>query len=208
MKDRFLRNTVWLGLVLLIAAGCGGVRVSVPHQFPVPLVERLPLAIGLHLDEALRQFAQTEKNEAGREWRIELGGAQTPMFQNLLNGMFEQMTLVDSAAPVPGLAGILVPSIQELQFSTPEQTRTDYFEVWIRYQFQLFDQDGTLVAEWPLTAYGQSNARNFGGMQGQEPALQAAALAACRDAMAFFIVQFGSIPAVQTWVAARTGGST
>ncbi len=208
MKDRFLRITVWLGLLLLIAAGCGGVRVSVPQKFPVPLVERLPFAIGVYLDQPLRQYAHTEKNEAGREWRIELGAAQTPMFQNLLTGMFQRMALVDSPEPVPGLAGILVPSIQELQFSTPEQTGTEFFEVWIRYQFQLYDQDGTLVADWPLTAYGQSNARNFGGMQGQEPALQAAALAACRDAMAFFIVQFRNIPAVQAWVTAQTGGST
>ncbi|MBX3708098.1 MAG: hypothetical protein KF911_15845 [Pseudomonadales bacterium] len=206
MTEPVWRTTAWLVVVCLWLTGCGTARVSVPQQFPVPLVERIPLAMGVELNEALKTWAHTEKLESGREWQIELGSAQEPLFRSLLTGMFDRMTVLEGT-PIGDAAvdGVLVPAIEELQFSTPDQTRTEYFEVWIRYRFQLLDRNGTLVAEWPLTAYGQSNARNFGGMQGQEPALQAAALAACRDAMAFFIVQFHQIPAVQTWLTAQQG---
>jgi hypothetical protein len=199
------RRTAWL-TVVFIAAACGTARVSVPQQFPIPLVERLPVPMGVYLSDELLGWAHTEKLESGREWRIELGSAQTALFSNLLTGMFDHMAVVGSAPGGSGVAATLVPRIEELQFSTPEQTRSEYYEVWIRYQFQLLDSDGTVIAEWPLTAYGQSNARNF-GMQGQEPALQAAALAACRDAMAFFVVQFRQVPEVRSWLATRTGGT-
>jgi hypothetical protein len=33
--------------------------------------------------------------------------------------------------------GVLTPTIEEVQFSTPDQTRSDYFEVWVRYRFEL-----------------------------------------------------------------------
>jgi hypothetical protein len=192
-----------VAILLLAAAGCGASRVSVPEQFPVPVVERLPIAVGLRLDESLLGFTHTEELESGKEWQIELGSAQSAMFTNLLAGMFASSSIVDGSS-TGNLDAVLAPSIEEIQFSTPDQTKTDYFEVWIRYQMRLYGPDGTLIADWPLTAYGQSNARNF-GMQGQEPALQAAALAACRDAMAFFVVQFRTIPAVADWLAAKTG---
>jgi hypothetical protein len=195
---------VFLWAVLLTTAGCGASHVSVPAQFPQPIVEKLPLSMGLVLDEALLSYSHSEELASGKDYRIELGSAQTEMFQKLLSGMFASTQVVDSPQSA-AVDGVLVPSIQELQFATPDQTKTDYFEVWIRYQMRLYGSDGNLIAEWPLTAYGQSNSQNF-GMQGEEPALQAAALAACRDAMAFFIVQFRSIPGVQSWLAAKTGG--
>ncbi len=102
---------------------------------------------------------------------------------------------------------MLVPTIEEVQFSTPDQTRTSYFEVWVRYRFQLRDRDGSVVGEWPMTAYGKANASNY-GLKSRNPALEAAALAALRDAMAFFTVQFRTVPAVRTWLKAELRGTS
>lgn len=189
-------------LLLALLAGCGATRVSVPSAFPAPLVDKLPLHVGVRLDEALTSYKLHDKPEQGTEIEIEVGSAQTALFSTLLNGMFTQSSVVSDTAA--GVDAVLVPSIQELQFSTPEITKTDYFEVWIRYRMQLYRPDNTLIAEWPLTAYGQANARNY-SMQGDQPALQAAALAACRDAMTFFIVQFRTIPAVEAWLRDPSG---
>jgi hypothetical protein len=196
--------------VLALAVGCGGASVSVPPVLPVPLVDKIPLTMGYHLSEDLLGYVHEESLEDSGDWTIEFGSAQATMFDNLLTGMFE------AAVPVAGpggsgqaVDGVLVPSIEEVQFSTPDQTRSDYFEVWVRYRMRLHGRDGALVGEWPLTAYGKANARNY-GMNSREPALQAAALAAMRDAMAFFTVQFRTVPAVQAWLkaeaAAQPGG--
>jgi len=194
--------------VLLVAAsatltGCGGAKVAVPTEFPVPLVEKLPLKMGVHLTPELLSYVHAEKLESAGDWSIDLGGAQKVMFENLLTGMFERMAFVDDPqSPPPGLDAVLVPAIEEVQFSIPQQTRSDYYEVWIRYQFKLYDHDGQLLADWPLTAYGKANQRNY-GMQTNQPGLQAAALAACRDAMAFFTVQFHGLPSIKDWLAAE-----
>ncbi len=201
------------GLVVLTLSGCGATRVSVPETFPVPLVEKLPLSVGARLDEALVTYRHVEQPEVGGAWEIEVGSAQPALFNNLLTGLFTRGGLVagagtgtgtDTTSPlsVADLDAVLVPSIEELQFSTPDVTKTDFYEVWIRYRMRLYGPDDTLIADWALTAYGQSNARNY-NMQGDGPALQAAALAACRDAMTFFIVQFQTIPAVEVWLSAK-----
>lgn len=185
-------------LTLAWVAGCGATRVSVPDTFPTPLVDKLPLHIGVRLDDELKSYRLHDKPEQGTEIEIEVGSAQTALFSTLLNGMFARGSVISDSGTT-GMDAVLVPSIEELQFSTPELTKTDYFEVWIRYRIRLYRPDDTLIAEWPLTAYGQANARNY-GMQGDQPALQAAALAACRDAMTGFIVQFRTVRAVEAWL--------
>ncbi|MAT83493.1 MAG: hypothetical protein CMD39_04320 [Gammaproteobacteria bacterium] len=201
---------------LALVVGCGGASVSVPPVLPVPLVEKIPLTMGYHLSDELLGYVHEESLEDSGDWTIAFGSAQTTMFDNLLNGMFEAaVPVAGPEAAGPDVDGVLVPNIEEVQFSTPEQTRSDYFEVWVRYRMRLHGRDGALVGEWPLTAYGKANARNY-GMNSREPALQAAALAAMRDAMAFFTVQFRTVPPVQTWLqaelaapaAAPTGGAS
>jgi hypothetical protein len=209
MRGAYLRRRLAVSVAvatLFALAGCGGAKVEVPPDLPVPLVERLPLIMGVHLSEELLGYVHREKLEQSGEWQIGLGAAQDRMFENLLSGMFQGIRIVpEPSAPGGEVDGVLVPSIEEVQFSTPEQTRSEYFEVWVRYRFQLLDRDGTLVGEWPMTAYGKANSHNY-GMNGREPALQAAAVAAMRDAMAFFTVQFRSVPAVQSWLNAELRG--
>ncbi len=204
-----LRVTCMLIGVLAILEGCAGASVEVPTKFPVPLVQKVPLVVGVHLSDELINYTFVQDLGQNGEFSINLGNAQPTMFQNLFTGMFKGIEMVsDPSLPNEGVAGVLVPQISELQFSTPDQTRSDYFEVWIRYQFQLYSRDGQLLGEWPLTAYGKANTQNY-GLQTTEPTLQAAALAACRDAMAFFTLQFRSIPTVQNWLAAELlGGSS
>ena len=162
--------------------------------------------MGVHLNPDLQAYVHSEKIESAGNWSINLGDAQRPMFKNLLIGMFDQMAFVaDPQSPSADLDGVLVPNIEEVQFSIPSQTRSDYYEVWVRYQFKLYSGDGQLLADWPLTAYGKAKQRNY-GMQTDQPGLQAAALAACRDAMAFFAVQFHGVPHVKDWLTAELGG--
>jgi len=197
-----------LAALLLGLLGCGGASVSVPPELPVPLVEQIPLSMGIHLSEQLRAYTREEKLEDSGDWTIEFGKAQPVMFEHLLSGMFATVRPVATPeAPGGEVDGVLVPSIEEVQFSIPQQTRSDYFEVWVRYRFELRGRDGSLIGEWPLTAYGKANARNY-GMTSRKPALQAAALAAMRDAMAFFTVQFRTIPAVQSWLNAELRGAS
>ena len=195
-----------MALAALLLAGCaGGSSVAVPQQFPLPLVARLPLPMGIYLDEALTSYVHEEAIEGQGDWAIDLGSAQRPMFDTLFSGLFIGHRFVASPeAANPDLAGVLAPSVAELQFTTPKQTRSEYHEVWIRYRFQLYDNQGDTLGEWELTAYGKSHRQNHGSASNS---LQAAALDACRDAMADFALRFARVPVVQAWLAKELEGA-
>ena len=83
--------------------------------------------------------------------------------------------------------GVLAPTIDEVQFATPKQTRSEFYEVWIRYRMRLFDTEGSMRSEWPLIGYGKASERNHGN---QTESLNAAAIWALRDAAAVLAFEF------------------
>ena len=184
-------------LVVAALSGCAGTKnLELEGNFPVPLITKLPVNMGILLDDELRQFTYNETIEGKGEWNVAVGSAQETLFTRLADGMFEAHSFT---AEVTGtnLDAVLKPKITDLQFSLPEQTRSNFYEVWIRYQFQLYDADGNVVAEWPLPAYGKASKKDFGNaFRGVE----AAAIAACRDAMAFFAINFSKEPKVKAWL--------
>ncbi len=196
----------FLGAALLVVlSGCLATEVAVDDQteFPVPLVPKIPLNMGVHLPPELLDFVHREDLGDDGTFTIDISDAQPTVFTNLFTGMFEQVTLIDDPSqPAANVAGTIVPRIKELQFSTPQQTRTDYFEVWLRYTFELYDRDGTRLGDWDLTAYGKANTQNY-GLNTTPPTLRAAALQACRDAMAFFTISFVRESVVQPWLSAE-----
>jgi hypothetical protein len=197
-----LKAIAWAGVIFMLSACVGVNRLEVEGTFPIPLMEKTPVSLGIHLDDDILSYVHKETIEKGGEWEVSIGPAQQNLFNNLAAGVFEGYAFVESTsisvASMP-LDGVLKPSIREVQFSLPKQTRSDYYEVWIRYEFQLYDRAGTLVGEWKLPAYGKASKNNFGS---SSKGLQAAAMAACRDAMAFFSINFAREPVVKKWLAA------
>ena len=97
---------------------------------------------------------------------------------------------------------ILLPEIMQMQMALPRQTRSEYFEVWMRYRFHFYDNEANLIGSWDLPAYGKANQNDY---RGDEAGLKAAALSACRDAMAFFSLNFQSESVAARWAAGEKG---
>src|SRR5512139_3574987 len=95
------------------------------------------------------------------QWHIEIGAIQTKLFRAIFGGMFEQVTEVPSLDQATGTDGVLVPAIEDFQIAIPQQTRSKFYEVWIKYVVRLYDTAGALVVEWPLTAYGKANTEDY-----------------------------------------------
>ena len=224
---------------IALLTGCAGADVAVQStRLPVPVVDPLPVSIGIHLSDELKTFAHEEAIRDFGTFRIAVGSAQDLMFNNLAQGLFANYRILSAAeagipeaaaetteataeasgatatpaALVPQAAGvdaILIPSIGELQFSIPAQTKSDFFEVWLNYNFKLVSSDGQDIASWPLQAYGRANSRNYGFLEDTENgALQEAARVALRDAMAVFTFKFQRVPGVQQWLQQQTGVTT
>jgi hypothetical protein len=133
-----------------------------------------------------------EEDVYGREqWSISLGRSNAALFTQLFGHMFQSVTVLgeDDDPKGMGLDALIEPSIDAFEFSTPSQSRTDSFAVWIRYRLKVYDRDGTLISNWPVAAYGKSLTSSMS----QNDALRRAAVLAMRDAAALMIMKFDKV---------------
>ncbi|MBL8224448.1 MAG: hypothetical protein JNM50_03880 [Chromatiales bacterium] len=170
--------------------------LTIPDQFPAPLVETLPLRVGVHYPDAYRDYTYTEAAGGDTEWSIRAGEANVAMFDSVCQRLFRETVRLD-APPAPGTAtgydAYLEPSIEAFEFATPGQSGTNQYSVWIRYRLKVYDRDGTLVTTWPVSAYGQSASSTL------QPArsMQEATVLAMRDAAATISTGFPKQKAIR-----------
>ena len=222
-SERALCGTV-AGAVLLVAMlGCArGASVTVNTTVPSPLVNPIPVKMGVYFDDALTAYVHVEEVPDHGEYRIDLGASQVPVFERVFDAMFQDVTRIkgktlenENAAPfLDALASsgakvdaVLAPTIEEMQFAIPAQTKGDFYEVWIKYRMKLFATDGTLIADWDLLGYGKANSDNYGSVGTQDDALGDATIWALRDAAAFLSFYFPTVDGVREWLEGRGVGA-
>ena len=189
-------------LVLLALGGCTTTAVEVEGTFPrEAVIERLPLTIGVYFDESFSTFALAEPIPQRGDWNIAIGNAQVDMFRSVLPAMFDQVIEMDTLTVEADVDAVLVPRVDDMQFAIPFQTKSNFFEVWIRYQLTLAEPGtGRIIASWPLTAYGRTRDAM---LSSAEAALKQAAVIALRDAAAFLAIDFTGTREVGPWLAEK-----
>lgn len=159
--------------------------------------------------QAKEKTAATEQEEKEKskpkvqqrlKMRVALGDAQARMIRSVLPPVFENATLLDSLAVEsrPSTMDLyVVPEIKRLQYTTPKSTRTKVYEIWLQYDFVIYDRNDDVVTRWNLPCYGKTPSVM---MKSQKDALQAATQMALRDCGAAFSTGFNVHPAVQRWM--------
>lgn len=194
-----LATMALLGLVV----GCGPAHVIVEGKFPAPLIEPLPITLGVWFgdDFATHEFfdESTSRNESS--WIVTTGAAQLQMWDTLLAGMFVNVVQLKAQPmqdqPIPNVDAVLIPHIEELQYAIPKHTQIKVYEIWMRYRFELVSADGNPIAAWGMTSYGKTPTAF---LQSDQDAVNLAAVMALRDAGANFATQFTRVPAIQDWL--------
>ena len=184
-------RTTHLALAVLSVAALAGCASNVrldPPTIPEPLINTLPMTVAVRLPENFEHFIHEEEVLGREEWRIDLGRSNAIFFTQLFNYMFETVKVLEPGQDPTGMDidALLEPSIDAFEFSVPAQTKTDSFAVWIRYRIKVYDREGTLVLDAPVSAYGKALTTTLGGSK----ALQNAAVLAMRDAAALMIMKF------------------
>lgn len=176
----------------------------VDGRFPSPLVTDMPYTLGVHYPEEFTAYRYEEQSEDRAKWIIDMGEAQTDMFRMVLPGMFNEVKELDalpSGSQQSDAVDIVIkPSMEELQYTLPSETKIKVYEIWLKYNVQVFDPQGSLIADWILTAYGKTPS---GFMQSDEAALNQAIVVALRDAGANLSLNFAKVPEVRAWLARR-----
>ncbi|WP_238946948.1 hypothetical protein [Seongchinamella unica] len=200
-----------LGMTVLLAllAGCGPTTVKVQGSFPEPLMEPVPLTLGVWYtkDFANHEFFDEAKSRSESGWVVNTGEAQVAMWDTLLAGMFSRLVHM-KGKPAPGqmnqvVNAVLIPHVDELQYAIPQHTNVKVYEIWMRYRFELVTNAGKPIAEWTMPAYGKTPTAF---LRSDEAAVNLAAVMALRDAGANFATSFTRVPAVAEWLDGRQVG--
>ena len=179
--------------------------VVIETDFPEPLVPSLPLTIGLHYDETIRNYSYSEELPNDVDWSFELGNANVKLFDKIFVALFDKTLSVEAvggdAAPYSELDAIIAPTVEAFEFSLPRQSQSDQYAVWIKYILKVYTPDGNLITSWPVSAYGQSDARTFGAGK----AMAKATINAMRDAAVSIVTGFEKQPKIKEALLAEHG---
>jgi hypothetical protein len=190
-----LTNTLRLaslaGIAALALAGCSStVSIDMP-TIPEPRVEKIPVNVAVRIPDNFNDFVHTEDVLGKNKQTIHLGASNANFFRQLFAHMFESSyVLRESDDPRDHQFDALIePSIEGFEFSTPGQTQSDAYSVWIRYRINVFDRLGNRASSWTVSAYGKSQKE---GLTGSD-SLRRAAVLAMRDAAALIVMQMDKV---------------
>ena len=182
-----IRLSLRVSLLALFVAGCSTSVAIDTTTIPKPITATIPLVVAVRIPADFENFVYQEKVMGRQEWTIDLGRSNAEVFTQLFSHLFTELIVLspdDNPADYT-FDALIEPSIDDFEFSIPEQSQTDAFAVWIRYRLLVFDSAGNRYANWPVSAYGKSQKEGIGGTD----ALQRAAVLAMRDAAALMVTQ-------------------
>jgi len=166
----------------------------VTPTIPPPLTDKIPISVGLRIPANFSHFVHEESVFGREEWSIDLGDSNAVLFKQLFAYMFDRVLIVGEKddPTLMDIDALIEPTIDAFEFSTPGQSKTKAFAVWIRYRLKIFDHDGNLVSNWPVSAYGKSQTTAMN----KSDALQRAAVLAMRDAAALMIMKLDEVTGI------------
>jgi hypothetical protein len=139
--------------LLALASACSRERlVQPPSAFPPPLVLSKRLPVALEMDAAFRDYRH-QASAGGTQWTLAIGPSSVDWVGSLLRSSF---TEVAERRDAQGVRLVFLPAIEDVQFSLPEQSGSEFYEAWIQYRIRVEQPDGRQVADWAIPAYGKA----------------------------------------------------
>lgn len=177
-------------------SGCATSVSLKETKIPKPNFEEIPLVVALRLPPEFDNFIHKENVLGQKEWSINLGSSNASLFKQVFGHMFKEVLLMglkDEASNYT-FDALIEPKIDSFEFSIPNQSKTDAFVVWIRYQIKVYDSFGNDFSTWTVSAYGKSHLKGLN----KQKSLQKAANLAMRDAAALMLLQFDKATKIGT----------
>ncbi len=194
------RQLQTITVLVSMLSGCS-TSIWVEADFPQPLVEQLPVSMGLILDDDLLDYVHYEELPRQAAYTIQIGEANELMLVQLFESMFTDLTEYNEFPLIQPdsveIDGVLWPELERFEFDVPIGQRDEFVEVWIQYLVKLYETDGQLVTEWPVSGYGKAE------MIDREVALNRAIVVAMREVGATISTKFTDQPELQDWLQER-----
>jgi len=190
---------LWMGFLLVamaVLSGCTS-NVRVNETFPVVVAEPRDLTLALVMDREFRTYRASPNEKTN----ILIGPSQADLMTKAFSGLFVKVEVVSSKDQVgPDADLVIVPSVREVQLSSPTESYLNVYEVWIKYNLDIETPDGVPIDSWFLPAYGKTP---YSFLFSRSMAVETATVVAMRDAAAKLMLDFFRIPAIYGWMQQR-----
>ena len=119
-------------IVYLLLTGCS-THVVVTGEHPPVLVQPLDYNVGLVLNSSFTDYSFTREKD-DQKIIITLGDSQTQLFSQIFEGIFTstQRLQVKPQITTNPMDLVVIPRVEKLQVSMPDETSLNVFEVWIQ----------------------------------------------------------------------------
>lgn len=188
-----------LGIAVLIG-GCTNSLVVV-GDFPKPLATPTNINMAVVYDKQVTEYVYKEESESRSRWIIDVGNIHKKFFNQVFQPLFSQSVAVksldDAKTEAAAIDLVLLPKINEFQYSSPKETRINVYEVWIKYNMQVYNTDGELIADWIMSAYGKTPSAF---LKSKEEAMNQAVVVALRDLGASLTQGFTKVPEIRAYL--------
>jgi hypothetical protein len=187
------RITGLLTVAMALLSGCTA-NVRVDREFPVMVSTPRDLSAVLVMDDEFRSYVARPAAKTS----LRFGAAQVDLLSKAFRGLFTQVRVVSSKEDAgPDADLVIIPSVREVQVSTPSESYLNVYEVWIKYNLDIETADGVPIDSWFLPAYGKTPSSY---MLSRNAAIEDATVVALRDAGAKLMLDFFRIPAIHGWM--------
>jgi hypothetical protein len=182
--------------MLAVITACS-TNVTVTGDYPSALTRPLPYHMGLVMDQSFSDYVF--KSDDAQDVTMALGKSQSKLFTQVFSDMFTALSTLETipSSPTQNLDLMVVPHVEEVQLAMPFETSLNVFEVWLKYNVQVFDGKGEPIADWLMSSYGKTQTRF---LKSEEDALNQATTSALRDAGARMLLGFKRVPEVRQWL--------
>jgi hypothetical protein len=190
---RYIAGLLFVAAVL--SSGCAShVSVRVQQTFPDVVARPRDLSATLVMDQEFRTYLARPTENI----QIQIGQPQVDLMTKAFRGLFREVMVVSSKEQAgPDTDLVIVPSVREVQLSTPSESYLNVYEVWIKYNLDIETADGVPVDSWFLPAYGKTPSSY---LLSRTTAIHDATIVALRDAGAKLMLDFFRIPAINGWL--------
>ena len=152
-------------LTIIVAGYCTACTQSmimeVSSEIPTAATDSAAQQVGLFLPTEFKNYVYQENTPERQNWEIHLGSSQAQLFQQILNAIYGQVSLVNSNHEENSFDLFVVPRLIEMQLATPTETGFSFFEAWLNYQVTIKSANDSANRSFVMTAYGKQNTTRF-----------------------------------------------
>ena len=138
-------------ITLLVLAACTSREVIVEGTFPTPLVDPVPVSVGVLFTQEFKEHELVD-DATGRgevSWRVSTGTAQVEFWSTLFPAFFQNVVFIESYEDLQtyDVDAVLIPQVADVQYAIPLYTNVKVYEIWMRYNLALVEPEQIIDEE-------------------------------------------------------------